>query len=247
MKESRYESLIRLQKEKGNCNISCKRCFFENKKHKCSLTKQARKDQEIINKELNTNVISNFNKIRHEYSLLYFNLKYIEEFESKHIITYKFYNEDYNCSYPCELEIKEVFDLTKYEEFEILFKKAENCIINFYNSDTYRKIKSTPVDKWLFLEDFLSFDFEGTKIFLGIDFAMKEGNKVILYDWKTGRERNVETEIQLACYSLFVLERWSIAPENIIARIYNLSIDKEDEFRIDTKKIDDVKLPKARP
>lgn len=92
-----------------------------------------------------------------------------------------------------------------------------------------------------FLEDFLSFDFEGTEVFLSIDFAIKEGNNIVLYDWKTGRERDVETEIQLACYALFVLDKWNILPENIIARIYNLSIDKEDEFRIDAEKIDNIK------
>ncbi len=131
--------------------------------------------------------------------------------------------------------------LISKDEWDELFRKAEKCIINFYNSDTYRKIKNTPRENWLFLEDFLSFDFEGTELFLSIDFAIKEGNKIILYDWKTGRERDVETEIQLTCYALFVSNRWNIAPENIVARIYNLSIDKEDEFGIDTEKIDNIK------
>lgn len=131
--------------------------------------------------------------------------------------------------------------LISKDEWDELFKLAEKCIINFYNSDTYRKIKSTPKENWVFLEDFLNFDFEGTKIYLSIDFAIKEGNKIILYDWKTGRERDSEMDIQLASYALFVSQKWDIQPENIITKIYNLAIDKEDGFLINSEVIEKIK------
>ena len=131
--------------------------------------------------------------------------------------------------------------LISKDEWDKLFKKAEECIINFYNSDIYKKIKSTPIANWLFLEDFLNFDFENTKMYLSIDFAIKEGNKVISYDWKTGRERDTGMDMQLTCYALFVLHKWNIQPENIIAKRYNLRIDKEDEFIINSESINKIK------
>lgn len=159
---------------------------------------------------------------------------------------------DYNNSMSGLYKSQKVVGLFEHEydllipkdEWDELFKIAENCIINFYNSDVYRNIKKVPISNWIFLEDFLNFNFEGTKIFLRIDFVIKDGNKVILYDWKTGRERSEEDEnikTQLASYALFVLDKWKIQPESITAKIYNLRIDKEDEFAINNEIIEKVK------
>lgn len=131
--------------------------------------------------------------------------------------------------------------LISKEDWDELFKKAEDCITNFYNSDTFQYIKKLDVKNWLFLEDFTHVYFEGTKIFLKIDFAFKEGDKIILFDWKTGRERFDEMDIQLCCYALYIAEKYKIEPEKIIIRKYNLNIDKEDSFTIDNKSIDKIK------
>ena len=37
------------------------------------------------------------------------------------------------------------------DEWDKLFKLAEECLINFYNSDAYREIKATPIKNWIFL------------------------------------------------------------------------------------------------
>ena len=128
-------------------------------------------------------------------------------------------------------------------EWEELYKKAEKCIMNFYNSDILNDIKNVDINNWIFLEDFLSFDFEGTKVYLCIDFAIKnDENKIILYDWKTGKERYVEMDIQLACYALYVMEKFNLKPEEIIVKKYNVSLDKEDQFNIDQKTIEEIKI-----
>ena len=126
------------------------------------------------------------------------------------------------------------------DKWEELFKSAEECLINFYNSGAYDTIKNTPKENWIFLEDFLGFDFEGTQIYLSIDFAIKEGDKVILYDWKTGKESDQE-ELQLSCYALFILNKWNIPPKNITARVYNLKLNKEKEFVINPELIEKTK------
>ena len=114
--------------------------------------------------------------------------------------------------------------------------------MNFYNSDTLKEIKNEGIDKWLFLEDFLSFNFEGTKVYLSIDFAIKNGdNQVVLYDWKTGKERDVEMDIQMACYALYVLQKWNLSPEKIIIKKFNVALDKEDEFKITGEEIENIK------
>jgi len=132
--------------------------------------------------------------------------------------------------------------LISKEEWEDLFKIAEKCVRNFYNSDVFKYIKNVDPEKWVFLEDFLNFDFEGTKVYLKIDFAIKNGNKIILFDWKTGQERQTEDiELQLSCYALYVLQKWGLTPDNISVKICNLRLDKEDSFSITNETIDNIK------
>ncbi len=152
-------------------------------------------------------------------------LKRYTGFNSK---SHKFFEKEYG------------IDISKEDKKELL-KKAELCLTNFYNSDTFMTIRKTSIENWIFLEDFLNFDFEGNKIFLSMDFAMKEGDKIILYDWKTGQERTADFDLQLTCYALYVSEKLGVSPENITAKIFNLSINKEDVFEINKEKLEDMK------
>lgn len=126
-------------------------------------------------------------------------------------------------------------------DFNDIVGRGERCIENFYNSDTFIAIRRTPLKDWMFLEDFLNFDFEEVCVYLSIDFALRKDGKIILYDWKTGRERLLEFDMQMTLYSLFVTEKFDINPEDIVAKVYNLNIDKEDEFVIDEEKMIDIK------
>lgn len=180
-------------------------------------------------------------------------LKSGEDVISSHLIfkLKKRLKEDFECSetgiykkFPkkCGLVEHEYKMLISKDEWDELFKYAEKCIMNFYNSDILKEIKREDIDKWLFLEDFLSFDFEGTKVYLSIDFAIKDkDNRVVLYDWKTGKERDVEMDVQLACYALYVLQKWNLSPDRIIIKKFNVALGKEDEFKATTQIIEDIK------
>jgi len=159
--------------------------------------------------------------------------------------------DDFDCSksgiykkFPkkCGLVEHEYKILISKDEWDELFKYAEKCMMNFYNSDTLKEIKKQNIKNWLFLEDFLFFDFEGTKVYLNIDFAIKDANNnIILYDWKTGKDRNVEMDVQLACYALYVLQKWNLNPDRIIIKKFNVALDKEDEFKVTSQMIEDIK------
>lgn len=130
------------------------------------------------------------------------------------------------------------------EERNVLFKKAEKCLRNFFNSDIFMEIRKTSVEDWITLEDFLSFDFEGTRVYLSIDFAMRRGDKVILYDWKTGEERRVDYELQLSLYALYVAEKFGIPAEKIKVEMFYLAIGdfgKVDSFEIDSERLEETK------
>ncbi|MCD4771622.1 PD-(D/E)XK nuclease family protein [archaeon] len=130
------------------------------------------------------------------------------------------------------------------EERKGLGQKAEKCLRNFYNSDIFMEIRRTPVEDWITLEDFLSFDFEGTQVYLSIDFAMKVGDEVILYDWKTGGERKADYKLQLSLYALYVSEKLGIPADRIKARMFYLALGesgKVDSFEVDSEGLEEVR------
>jgi len=138
------------------------------------------------------------------------------------------------------------YDIPISEEVrEVLFEKAEKCLNNFYNSDIFMEIRRAPIEDWVTLEDFLSFDFEDTRVYLSIDFAMKVGDKIVLFDWKTGRERKADYELQLGLYALYVSEKFGIPAEKIIAKMFYLALGAEgkvDSFEVDSERLEEVKL-----
>lgn len=130
--------------------------------------------------------------------------------------------------------------ITKKEK-EKLFQKAGKCLINFYNSEILKEIKEIKKEDWLLIEDFLTFKFEGETIFLSIDFAIKKEDKIILYDWKTGKERTKDFDLQMMLYSLYAKEKWGIENEKIVARTYNVSLDILSEFKVNNEKLEKAK------
>lgn len=124
-----------------------------------------------------------------------------------------------------ELEIDE-------KKFKELCEYAEKCLLNFYNSDTFKLIKNSNKSNWLPIEKLQNLNLSGTTIWLKIDFAIKDGNKVTIFDWKTGKIRADENQIQLGCYSYYAKQKWNLQPEGIITKSFNLYLDKLDNFKV---------------
>jgi len=86
-----------------------------------------------------------------------------------------------------------------------------------------------------------NFDFEGTPVWVQIDFALVDGGKIVLFDWKTGKVRYDEMDVQLSCYGLYSHQNWDVALENIVCKTYNLRIDKADDYEINDEVVEKVK------
>jgi len=120
-------------------------------------------------------------------------------------------------------------------------KNVEICLRNFYASDIYQGLKSHRRDGWLEVEEFSSFDLDGIKINLAIDCAVKEGDEVFIYDWKTGKSIPKDLPIQLSCYALYGIEKWHIPHESIIVIEYNLPSNKPAFFSVTQGDVDSTK------
>ena len=53
----------------------------------------------------------------------------------------------------------------------------------------------------------IAFDFENTKVYVNLDFALKHDGKIYIYDWKTGQKVQ-EDERQLSVYAMYANQRW---------------------------------------
>ncbi|MFH0808322.1 MAG: PD-(D/E)XK nuclease family protein [archaeon] len=134
-------------------------------------------------------------------------------------------------------------EISGKEKLELM-KKAEKCLRNFFNSDIFMEIRRTPLEDWVTLEDFLSFEFERVRVYLSIDFAMKKDGKIILYDWKTGGERKADYKLQLSLYALYVSEKFGITADKIEAKMVYLGFG--DEVKVDSFEVDSEGLEEMR-
>ena len=82
-----------------------------------------------------------------------------------------------------------------------------NSIKGFYSSDSYRFIQTMSDRQWLSIEDLDSFDIDENKVWVKLDFAIRHGERIYIYDWKTGKI-DKENEVQLAVYSLYAQQKW---------------------------------------
>ena len=62
------------------------------------------------------------------------------------------------------------------------------CLRNFFASPIRKIILETRIENWLPIDKLDSFVFEGTRIHVAPDFALRnlQGNALVI-DWKTGR------------------------------------------------------------
>ena len=132
-------------------------------------------------------------------------------------------------------------DVSK-EEWERVFNHVEECIRNFYGSEIYQNICVLPKENWLGVEEFSHFWLDYVKVWAVLDFAFKNGNDVIIYDWKTGKsEKEERGNVQLACYALYAMEKWKVPVDNIRTAEYNLARNEIYEFPVDEEIIEGVK------
>jgi hypothetical protein len=109
------------------------------------------------------------------------------------------------------------------EEWKRLYETViDGSLRSFYASPTLEAIRSTPRENWLTVDELDSFVFEGTKIWVAIDFAYRdaEGGVQVL-DWKTGKERGVD-HTQVAIYARYARGKWNAAPDAVVGGLVYL-------------------------
>jgi hypothetical protein len=113
------------------------------------------------------------------------------------------------------------------EDWKRLYETViDGALRAFYTSETFAEIRRTPRDRWLGVDELDHWFFEGTKIWVAVDFAYRDAEgRVHLLDWKTGKERGVD-HTQVASYALYARQKWSVLPDGVLGGLVYLVGDE---------------------
>jgi hypothetical protein len=131
----------------------------------------------------------------------------------------------------------------------MVLDRVNSCLQNFFSSEIFQEILNSDITGWKSIENFSTFNVQldsgfQLPVFSVPDFAMKSGDKLYIYDWKTGKP-SPKYKKQLSLYAVYAERFWDVKPEDIICKIFYLlknTVDIVDVSR-DTinKMISDVK------
>jgi PD-(D/E)XK nuclease superfamily protein len=110
------------------------------------------------------------------------------------------------------------------EDWKELYETViDGSLRAFYASPTLEEIRRTPRDRWLTVDELDSWEFEGTKIWVAVDFAYRDADgRVHVLDWKTGKERAVD-HVQVGLYALYARKKWGIALDGVVGGLVYLA------------------------
>lgn len=106
----------------------------------------------------------------------------------------------------------------------------------FMNAPELAPVREAHPDHWRSLETMDTYQFLGTKIYAVPDFAYAEGDRVHIWDWKTGKPREADI-FQLHTYALYACEKWSVDPENIVLYAAYLGEEKIQPIPVDLNQL----------
>jgi hypothetical protein len=127
------------------------------------------------------------------------------------------------------------------QQWKEMALNVDPCLRNFYASDIYGGLKSHGKEGWLEVEEFSSFQLDNIKINVVIDCAVKEGNGIIIYDWKTGKNLSEDLSIQVGCYAFYAMGKWHLPPESLQVVEYNLFSNRANSFSVIMAEVEGIK------
>lgn len=125
------------------------------------------------------------------------------------------------------------------EDKKILVTTVMRSLKNFFKSPTLREAFAAGRERWLTVEDLVSFTVGGTEVLLRMDLAYRDAQgQVVIVDWKTGRREGRFNEVQLAGYALYAAEKgWVGSPEELRTELAYLTVPRYVRRRVDEKKL----------
>ena len=129
------------------------------------------------------------------------------------------------------------------EEWKRLWDEViEGSIRAFYGSETLDRILAVPSERWLTVDELDSWVFEGTRIWVAVDFAYRDAEgRIHVLDWKTGKEREVD-HAQVGVYAMYAREKWGAAPDQVVGGLVYLGAGAQRvDVAVDPSAVEEVR------
>jgi CRISPR/Cas system-associated exonuclease Cas4 (RecB family) len=129
--------------------------------------------------------------------------------------------------------------LVDAEDKKILVGTVMRSLRNFFRSQTLREIYALGRERWLTVEDLVSFKVDGIEVFLRMDLAYRDRDgHVVIVDWKTGRGEGRFNEVQVAGYALYAVEQgWVGSAEELFTELAYLAIPRTVRRNVNERKL----------
>lgn len=115
-------------------------------------------------------------------------------------------------------------------EWKATVDRVAAAIRNFLASDLWQELRAQPDEAFLAVERRAHFQLDGLKVIAVPDLVVRRNGRIRLYDWKTGATDPAEHRVQLGVYALLARERWTAAPEEIEALVFNPVLGRQTTF-----------------
>jgi hypothetical protein len=127
------------------------------------------------------------------------------------------------------------------EEWRKSADSVDHCLRTFYGSEQFRVLRDTPPADFLEIEEFSSLFLDGVELKLKLDCATREKDRIIVWDWKTGRkEADSGLSIQMGCYALYASKAYGARLGGVITRQFDLAGGALREHRPTQASLDEV-------
>jgi hypothetical protein len=128
------------------------------------------------------------------------------------------------------------------DDKKIVVGTVMRSLRNFFKSPILAEAFAAGRERWLSVEDLVSFSVGDVPVFLRMDLAFRDRDgRVVIVDWKTGRGEGRFSEVQVAGYALYAAEQGWAAPEEIQTELAYLAIPRYVRRSVDRRKLDHLR------
>jgi CRISPR/Cas system-associated exonuclease Cas4 (RecB family) len=126
------------------------------------------------------------------------------------------------------------------EDKKLLVTIVMRSLRNFFKSDVLQEAYAVGRANWLTVEDLASFTVGDVEVRLRMDLAFRDREgRVVIVDWKTGRNEGHFSAVQLAGYALYAAEHgWVQAAEEIRTELAYLVIPRFVRRTVEVQTLD---------
>lgn len=126
------------------------------------------------------------------------------------------------------------------EDKKIVVGIVMRSLRNFFRSEVLQEAFAVGRSQWLTVEDLASFHVDDVEVLLRMDLAFRDREgRVVIVDWKTGRNEGRFSEVQLAGYALYAAEKgWVASPEELRTELAYLAVPRYVRRTVDARKLE---------